>query len=371
MSVSVVIPAAGGTTRPPVWLLERPDGRLIIEVIIQQLDLTEASRVLVVVLQSHVDEFCGGNVAAVQDHILASIRATDSLPPTCALKIVCMPTPSKSAADTVRYAVDTERIDGPIFVKDCDGAFRHKVTGENVVVGLKLTSANSERLHDLPSKSYVEDCGGVLTNVCEKQIVSDTICVGGYGFSSAATFVAALAEVERTAIATAGAGGPSGRIFTSHIVLHLLLNAAEVFRVALVDELEDWKNEAGWKRNARTYRNYAVALEGVLVTPKPAAFALRMANNPLSECYDAVAANIDAVRAVHAKGHSRVIVMSSQPECRRAAVDELLRALNVPCDALVLGMLAGGTTLIGPFDNRLVACNTLGEAATASLGDML
>ena len=437
-SVTVVIPAAAGrrdpktgAALPPTWCLERPDGRLVIESVVRRLGLRQCSRVAVVVLESHVDAYCGGDVAALEAFLIKSIGA--AVLGSCRLVVLALKEPTSSAADTVRVAIERLNITGPLFVKDCDGAFAYDVTADNCVVTLRVTSENAASLHDLPSKSFAEECGGVLTNVVEKHIVNDLVCVGGYGFASVADFSRALRAVEDSAARTAKAGGAAGRIFTSHLVLFLLMEGSVVFRVDRVNDFDDWKTAEAWRTNARQHRNIVITLEGVLVRPKTTALAARIREAALTATplvhsapppdaepspassfaaaavattattttvddddegpsprtasliaeFEPIDANIDALRRAAVSSSSagggqnktQVVILSSRPEKARPAVIALLKALAIPCDALVLGSQVATTTIVTAHDALMLphpAATAFSVAhGTETLADLL
>jgi hypothetical protein len=78
-------------------------------------------------------------------------------------------------------------IDSEFLIKDCDSFFDHEITSGNYVCVSKIQ--NHEVLKKIGSKSFViSNDQGIITSIIEKQIVSDTFCVGGYKFESAAKY---------------------------------------------------------------------------------------------------------------------------------------------------------------------------------------
>jgi hypothetical protein len=421
-TVDVVIPAAAARRpdqRVPTWCLERPDGSLVIESVIRPLDLTHVRRVVPVMLRADIDEFCGGDTHALEAHLEQTLGA--AVLKGSRVTVVQLDQPTGSAGETVQAAIRILGLADGLFIKDCDGCFEHTVQREDCVVCLKISSVNARSLHDLPSKSFVEECGGVLTNIVEKHIVNDLVCLGGYGFQSADAFLRALTAVQRAAqdtkLAGSGSSGmsPVGRIFNSHLVLHLLLAEGAIFRVVKAPWFDDWKTQEAWVANARHHRNIVVQLEGVLLRLTSNGLAARINESlmrsastsaaspcsmpaPLSNAGPAgsfsspadssspagggrtppvrlggastrmldefvpIAANIDALRRAVATTRTQVVVLSSRPERLRSQVEALLREYDIPFDALVLGLQSATTTLIGAHDGLLLphpAANSL------------
>jgi hypothetical protein len=341
--VTVIIPAAGHADHQPTWLQERPDGSLVIDHIIRQLELTFVTEILLVTTLSALQQTCGGDSSVIETHVTQSCR----LQAPCKFSVLALADATAHAADTVRRAIIARNVTGAVFIKDCDGAFPHRVMPENCVVGLRVTSENVDRLYDLPAKSYLEECGGVLTNIVEKHIVSDIVSVGGYGFVSAPAVLRAIEAVEAVQETSNNSDHPNNRIFTSHLVVHLLMRERAVFRVTLAPYFEDWKTVSGWIANQRQHRNYIVTLEGVLIKPRPDYIVAKLAQRPIAEQYDTIAENIDALSRKMLSGHFHVVILSTQREQGRQSVEAYLREIGVPWHSLVLGMEMCGSTLVG------------------------
>ena len=103
---------------------------------------------------------------------------------------VVLDKPTRGPADTVYQILQQSKINiqTPILIKDCDSFFDHDYEGENYICVSKISE--HEVLKKLASKSFVtSNEQGIITDIIEKQVVSDTFCVGGYKFSSAGMFM--------------------------------------------------------------------------------------------------------------------------------------------------------------------------------------
>lgn len=101
------------------------------------------------------------------------------------INCVIIDKPTKGPADTVYQIIKASNLeDEEIFIKDCDSYFDHEFTEGNYVCVSKISQ--HEVLKKLASKSFtISNENGIITDIVEKQVVSDTFCVGGYKFSSA------------------------------------------------------------------------------------------------------------------------------------------------------------------------------------------
>jgi hypothetical protein len=343
--VSVIIPAgrrhAPGSKQLPTWLETRPDGALVIESIIGLLDFTNCGRIIVA---ANAADLATLDCADLERFLKQRAK---NLPTDATVTVHGVVKETRNALETVRCALEACNVTGPIFIKDCDGGFAHKIVAGNYVVALKLTSDNRQCVHDLPRMSFAEESDGVLTNVCEKQILSDLVCTGGYGFSDAGAYLRAEQLVE----AGVRLDFEAAAIYLSHVVLRMLLNDA-VFTVSKVDRFEDWKTPAAWREKAASFRNYVIGLEGVLVRPSANALAARIAAKPFADRFEPIRENIDALHAVlrHTRENRTVIILSSEREADRAGVEAFLKGANVPFDQLVLGVRSVPTTIVSAFD---------------------
>lgn len=111
------------------------------------------------------------------------------------IEIVVLDNPTKGPADTVYQIIEKlELSDEPILIKDCDSFFDHELADGNYVCVSKIQ--DHEVLKKIYSKSFVVvNNQGIITDIVEKEIVSDTFCVGGYKFSSVSMYKEAFKKV--------------------------------------------------------------------------------------------------------------------------------------------------------------------------------
>jgi choline kinase len=173
--MDLVLLAAGastryGTTRPKYWLTMY-DGRFMIEHVIEPF-LDQVSHIHVVTLEEHEK----WNVSKVLKELYGdkvSIYALTSLSSG----------PAESAAAVLQYLND-----GPVFIKDCDSIF-------NVTLPQSGNFVCVQSGHHNPNKSYVSLENNLVTDIVEKSVISDTACIGGYGFASSREFIETLKQV--------------------------------------------------------------------------------------------------------------------------------------------------------------------------------
>ena len=109
------------------------------------------------------------------------------------IKIVILKKQTQCQPETIVKTIISEKIKGPIFIKDSDNFFHSKINGINEVCIFDLNKMN---LVHSKNKSFVKfNNNNIITNIVEKRVISSNFCVGGYGFECAQSFVNTFNEL--------------------------------------------------------------------------------------------------------------------------------------------------------------------------------
>jgi hypothetical protein len=109
-------------------------------------------------------------------------------------------------------------------------------------------------LVDAKSKSYVlTNERGVITNIVEKTIISDTFCCGGYGFANEKEFIEAYEAVKN-----------HRDLYISHIVKYMITNGKE-FIATEADNYIDWGTLREWRNYTGSFATVFCDIDGVLL----------------------------------------------------------------------------------------------------------
>jgi len=152
------------------------------------------------------------------------------------VNVVVLDEQTKGPADTVYQIIEKAKIDHsqPMLIKDCDSFFDHEISSDNYVCTSNIK--DHQVLKKLSSKSFViANNQDIITNIIEKNVVSDTFCVGAYKFERVETFVFAFEHLSSM----------TDEIYVSHIIQHCLMNGHTFFRKPVsnyidVGTAEDW-----------------------------------------------------------------------------------------------------------------------------------
>jgi choline kinase len=183
--MEIIVPAAGLSTRfpnmKPKYLLYDYKGEMMLMNALRTFR-QRGFRIHLGILKEHQEKY--GVIEQIQHEWCDNI------------KYVIIDKPTRGPADTVYQIIQSSGLHtSEIFIKDCDSFFEHDITqGDNYVCVSKISQ--HEILKKLASKSFtIANNNGIITDIVEKEVVSDTFCVGGYKFSSAMLYKQAFEEL--------------------------------------------------------------------------------------------------------------------------------------------------------------------------------
>jgi choline kinase len=181
--MEIIVPAAGLSTRfpemKPKYLLYDYKGELMIHNAIRP--FLDKHKIHIGILKEHNEQY---NAVEILTHEFGD-----------KVNIVILDEPTKGPADTVYQIINKTGLHiSPILIKDCDSFFDHEISIGNYVCVTNI--AKHESLKKLGAKSFVTyNDQGIITDIVEKEVVSDTFCIGGYKFNNAMTYKSAYEKL--------------------------------------------------------------------------------------------------------------------------------------------------------------------------------
>ena len=138
------------------------------------------------------------------------------------MRIVVLDEPTESQVETVARALRALDLDEPFLVKDSDNCFDlDNIEQDDCYVS--VDSLNNHELINPRNKSYVQvDHNGLITNIREKEVISDLFSVGGYFFTDPEQF---LDIYDRLSLASAAW---DRELYISDIVASMVLEGTPV-----------------------------------------------------------------------------------------------------------------------------------------------
>jgi hypothetical protein len=218
--MEIIVPAAGLSTRfpdmPPKYLLKDDTGTRMIENAVRP--YIGRGDMYVGVLQEH-DEKYDSRRAIIEISTISQV-----IP-------IVFSDRTKGPAHTVYNIlkeIDRWLDDGAFLIKDCDSFFDHIIIKGNYVC--TTTVQEHETLRRLASKSFVQvNDQGLITDIIEKKVVSDTFCVGGYKFEKRSEYMEAYEAIEQYS---------SDEIFVSHVIQYMINQGKQFFTQSVFDYVD-------------------------------------------------------------------------------------------------------------------------------------
>jgi hypothetical protein len=184
--MEIIVPAAGLSTRfpnmKPKYLLYDYSGKMMLMNALRPFR-QKGYRIHLGILKEHEEKY----------NVIQQIQYewSDNI------NYVVIDKPTRGPADTVYQIIKAAGLHtSEIFIKDCDSFFEHEITFDDNYVCVSRIQ-DHEILRKLASKSFtIANENGIITDIVEKEVVSDTFCVGGYKFSSAMLYKQAFDEIK-------------------------------------------------------------------------------------------------------------------------------------------------------------------------------
>jgi dTDP-glucose pyrophosphorylase len=338
--MEVIMPCAGLSTRfpnlRPKYLLTDYAGRLMIENAVK--NYLGKHRITIVILAEHERKF------SVRQKLIDTFGHK--------VDIIILENPTTGPADTVYQAIQKGRINkaDEILIKDCDGFFDVEPMPGNVIY-VSLLSDNPD-IRNAPAKSYtITNEQNIVTTVVEKQIVSNSFCVGGYQFRNSYDYIEAFESLK---------GKMKSEIFVSNIIDYMISNG-KIFSECKVNNFVDVGTADDWfKFNNKP--TYFCDIDGTILMSAD----YNMSYEPL---YD----NVAKLKSELARG-CQVVFCTARPKKYEELTRKILDNLGFADCQLVMGVNHSRRVLINDFAPSnpypsAVAINLVRDAD--NLGDMI
>ena len=323
MSVSLLLPAAGQSARypdhDPKWLLKMPSGLMMLEESVSQIRTSSYDRVIVVLLKDHVENYFTFN--DLKNRLRETIDER--------LEIVVLDNPTSCQAETVVKAIEKLDLSGGIWIKDCDNTFHIDFAGQqNSVATVNLHNMN---MVDAKSKSYITiDDSGLISNIVEKQIISNDFCCGGYGFESCDDFI----RVANNLLSD------SKDVFISHVILQMLLDGVKFVPLS-ADRYFDWGTQKEYQDWQRCHQTIVCNFEGCLI---------EVSNNSWSDTeFQPILQNLQTLSEISQSDNTYLILLSGYSEEMREKIADFLADYEVKVDQILLGAPHSRQILLSTF----------------------
>ena len=331
MHTYLILPIGGLSTRfsatRPKWMLTHPSGCMMITEAIRGIDLSKFHKIVLITIAEHEEKY------EFKKQLVNELENEYSLDSN-KIEIVFLKKQTKSQPETIYEGLKLLKItEGSILIKDSDNYFKFE-HNDDEPGGYVATSCLHE--HDkicAGNKSYIKvGERGLISNIIEKQIISNDFCVGAYFFKDVNSFYGSYDEIKDM----------SGEIHVSHIIYDDILKGGSYFSKK-VSGYVDWGTKDEWVNFNSQYKTIFCDIDGVLVKNSAHHF------KPFWGTTEPIVENIKAMQDLYESGKVHIILTTSRTEEYRHITEEQLKKANFSYHRLIMGLPHGHRLLINDF----------------------
>jgi len=331
----LVLPIGGQSSRfpdvRPKWMLNHPNGNLMLVEAFHGWDLNQVESILVIGLRQHEEQY---QIRAMLQKQFTKLGLENKIRIECIEK-------SDSQPHTVYQGIKLANLQGPIFIKDSDNYFHHVLAPGNTVC---YASIGEIKRGNVINKSYLllNEQGTVL-NIVEKRLISDTFCTGGYGFGDAEEFCMAFEKMDDIP-----------NLYVSHIIYQMILDGA-VFNSACVQRYTDWGTLQDWQTYRSQFSTLFIDLDGVLVENSAEYFSPRWGET------EGIRKNVETINALYDSGYGEIILTTTRGQEYESVTVEQLKRIGLKYHRILFGLLHAKRIIINDYSktNPYRSCDAI------------
>lgn len=243
---TLIIPCAGRSTidNVPKYLAMHPEGKYLFEKCIEGINSKKYTRIIYTILKQDAEVYMSEEL----------IKSKLSGYP---VEVCVLDNFTSGPAETVYFTLMQMHVQGSFVVKDSDNYVQvNDYVYENFVAGLDLMKYEKD-IYNIRNKSFIilNEQKQIL-DILEKQLRSDTICLGMYGFHSVEDYIFAYNRLNDK-------NYKIKKLYISHVISYLIGYSGKVFYYIPAVEYENWGNARDWNRVKRLYATYFINADGI------------------------------------------------------------------------------------------------------------
>jgi hypothetical protein len=329
----LIVPCAGKSTRfnlsKPKYLLTHPDGKLMIEKSLEGMMLDQFDRIIITIVS---DKVTGLDAELILSQVF-------DLSEVSKYELCVLPNYTSSQSETVFQTLLNLKISSSFSVKDSDNKVKLEERlnkDQNYVLGLSIKNFEKD-INRLQSKSFIKiNDQNIITNIVEKSIISDYICVGLYVFSEPQSFIEAFEILKASS---------NKEIYPSHIIAHQILNKSKIYSFIKTTYFEDYGTLEDWTIVQSKMKTYFVDYDGVLVINKG-----KYGNNNWNTEDVPIERNLEKLYNLSIDG-AQIIITTARPDDYKESIIKLLDAHSIKVHSVVCGLNHSQRLIINDFAN--------------------
>ena len=326
--MKLILPVAGSSTRykgtRPKWMLTLPNGILLIENSIAGFNLSSVNEIIIIALRKHIEE----NDFS-EEYLINSFKNKFSIKTS----IYLLDNPTISQPMTVAKYLLSINDDFPFYIKDCDNSFNDEPQPKNEVA---YTSLEDFEIVSAKNKSYIKiNHFDEVVQIQEKEVISDTFCVGGYTFDSSKSFLKTFDELD---------GNKNNDLYISHLIHKQILEGKRFFSKKVKNYIDYGTSNEFFLETRKTMTIFS-DFDGVLVKNSS-----KFSNKPWK--YEALHKNIDSLKLHLSKSISScLIITTSRPKSEKNNIIQFCKSHNLDVKEVITDLPHCKRYLVNDFSN--------------------
>ncbi len=336
---SLIVPMAGMSTRyntnRPKWMLTHPKTKRFMGLeAISSINIDFFDFFHFIFLKQHQDDFLFRK--GFEEELKSMNIYEKSV-------LTFLDHPTNSQPETVSKCIEYNNISGFIFIKDSDSFFKTTIKQAiNQVCYIDLCKVSHV---DAKSKSYIAfDANKTISRISEKNIISSSFSVGGYGFQYAEEFLDFCKYRDNN----------SENLYISNVIETMMLSN-KMFLAQEVTDYDDLGTQKDWDLYCKQYKTLFVDIDGVLVENSSTHFPPYHGNGrPLTK-------NIERLKEMHQTGKVQIILTTARDLSLKAVTIDELNRHDIPYDDIIMGLHHGKRIIINDFSatNSYPSCEAV------------
>ena len=319
---SVIIPCAGLSSRyentRPKYLLTLPNGQLFLE---KAIEPYKDFDIHVAILKEHEEKYNvinSFNKVYKDTDYKINFHVLDKL--------------TSGPAETV-YEVVKKLDEQPFMVQDCDSFFTFDcLIDKNFIVSVDLNE--NKDLYNVANKSYIQiNDQNIITNIVEKNIISNHFCAGGYGFKSSGAYISYYKELS-----------DYGEVFVSHVI-KAMIRDEHAFYWKRGHQYKDLGTYKEFVENSIKQTVYFVDIDGTLIKSQSSWF-----NDDYNMDYTPIEGAVKFLQNKIFEG-ATVIFTTARPEWARERTRQILDDMDFDDCQLIMALPHAPRILINDYHN--------------------
>jgi choline kinase len=250
------------------------------------------------------------------------------------VNVVVLKKQTKGPADTVYQILRSMKVnpDDGLLIKDCDSFFDHEVTDNSYICTSNI--ADHKILKNLSAKSFViSNNQDIITNIIEKNVVSDSFCVGAYKFEKIRMFVDGFNHLSTM----------KNEIFVSHVIQHCLISGYTFVRKNVSNYIDVGTAEDWFEYNDKPV--IFCDIDGTIVKAQG-----RYGKNSFSDKPEVLVENVKRLKELEDRG-AQIIFTTARPSEFIDTTNKLIEDLGFKNYSLLIGLNATRRILINDYNN--------------------